>query len=53
MREAGELALHPHELASVRQRLFFGVLHVDADEVAEVFRPGDVAALRRGLRIQA
>ena len=52
MREAGELALHPHELAGVFQRLFLGVLNVHANEVTEIFRTGDVTVFRGGLRVE-
>ena len=51
MRQTGELALHPHELPGVLQRLLFGVLHVHADQIAEILRPRRVANLGRGLRI--
>ena len=43
VREAGELALHPHELGCVFERLLGRVGAVDAQQVAAVFGAGVVA----------
>src|SRR4029453_11012691 len=45
MREAGELALHPHELPGVRQRLFLGLGDVAALEIAAILRAASVSRL--------
>src|SRR5262247_4170613 len=46
MGEAGELALHPHELPRIRHGLLFRLRHVAALEIAAVLRPRRVARLR-------
>src|SRR5262249_44767646 len=45
MGKTGELALHPHELARVLDRLLFGLGDVDALEIAAVLRPRNVTDL--------
>src|SRR5688572_25763707 len=52
MREAGELALHPHELLGILDGLLLGLGHVDAREVAAVLRTRFVAYRSRGLVIE-
>jgi hypothetical protein len=49
MRQAGELALHPHELPRVLQRLLLGLGDVAALQVAAVLGPARVAGLLRDL----
>jgi hypothetical protein len=39
MREAGELALHPHELAGVLDRLFLGLGDVELPQQAVIVGP--------------
>src|SRR5437667_3980043 len=45
MRQAGELALHPHELSRVGHRLLFGLGHVAALQIAAVLGAAGVADL--------
>jgi hypothetical protein len=52
MREAGELALHPHELARVLERLLFGLGDVAALQIAAVLGTSRVARLARDLIVE-
>src|SRR6266513_4771845 len=52
MREAGELALHPQELAGVLLRLFLAVGDMHLLQVAAVLRARLVAGLERDLVVQ-
>src|SRR5207248_8990260 len=45
MLQAGELALHPHELASVVEGLFLVVLHVAADQISALFGAAFISGL--------
>src|SRR5712691_10413191 len=50
--EAGELALHPHELLGVLHGLLVGLRHVAALEIAAVFGATRVAGLGRDLIVE-
>src|SRR5438552_7183428 len=52
VRQAGELALHPHELPRVGQRLLLGLGHVAALQVAAILGPALVADLGRRLVVE-
>src|SRR5215510_3829751 len=52
MGEPGELALHPHELLGVLNGLVLRLGHVDAGEIAAVFRAGLVTNRCRGLVVE-
>src|SRR5437870_8635525 len=52
MREASELALHPHELLRVLHRLLFGLSDVATLEIAAELRPGTVATFRGDLVVE-
>src|SRR5206468_11104014 len=51
MGKTGELALHPHELARVLERLLLGVLTVHLEEVAAVLGPRGEARFLGGLLV--
>src|SRR5205814_8002333 len=52
MRQTGELALHPQELAGVLFGLFLAVGDVDLLQITAVLRAGFVAGLKRDLVVQ-